>query len=81
MTSDAIYARLTEILRDIFDDDDIVATPDLTADRVDGWDSLAHLRVVTTVEKTFNVRFAASQIAGLQNVGDLARLIEARQTS
>ena len=80
MTTDAIYERLTEILRDIFDDDDIVATPDLTADRVDGWDSLAHLRVVTTVEKAFDVRFAASQIASLQNVGDLARLIAERQT-
>lgn len=78
MALDAVYQRLTEILRDVFDDDTIVARPDLTADQVDGWDSFAHLRLIFTVEKAFGVSFAASQISALQNVGDLANLIEAR---
>jgi len=78
MTLDAIYAKLTEILRDVFDDDTIVAGPDLTASQVDGWDSFAHLRVMFTVEKTFGVSFSASQMAGLKNVGELAQLIESK---
>jgi acyl carrier protein len=73
-----IYERLTQILRDVFDDQALVAGPELTADQVDGWDSFSHLRVIFAVEKTFGMRFAASQIAGLQNVGDLARLIHAK---
>lgn len=81
MALDAVYQRLTEILRDVFDDDTIVARPDLTADQVDGWDSFAHLRLIFTVEKAFGVSFAASQISALQNVGDLANLIEARAAS
>lgn len=78
MAPEAIYQRLTGVLRDVFDDDSIVARPDLTADQVAGWDSFAHLRVIFAVEKTFGVRFAASQISGLQNVGELADLIETK---
>ncbi len=78
MTRDAIYAKLTEILREVFDDDTIVAGPELTASQVAGWDSFAHLRVMFTVEKTFGVSFSASQMSGLRNVGELAGLIESK---
>ncbi len=78
LSLDDIYQRLTEILRDVFDDDTVVARPDLTADQVAGWDSFAHLRVIFTVEQTFGVSFAASEISSLKNVGELAQLIDAK---
>lgn len=78
MSHEPIYEKLTEILQDVFDDDTIVARPDLTADQVDGWDSFAHLRLMLTVERTFKVKFTAAQISSLKNVGDLAELIGAR---
>jgi acyl carrier protein len=78
MPLDEIYGRLTEILRDVFDDDSLVARPDLTADQVAGWDSFAHLRLIFAVETSFRVKFAASQISGLKNLGELARLINAK---
>ena len=78
MNSDAIYARLTDILRDVFDDDDLIASADLTADDVDGWDSLSHLRLVMTVQKTFGIKFSAAETGGLKRLGDLASLIGAK---
>ena len=36
MSLDAIYQKLTDILRDVFDDDTLVARPELTAPEVDG---------------------------------------------
>lgn len=78
MSSEAIYEKLTDILRDVFDDDELVARPDLTAPQVDGWDSLAHLRLIFTIEKAFNVNFSAAQIDSLKNVGDLAKLLESK---
>lgn len=78
MAQEATFAKLTEVLRDVFDDDTIVATPQLTAADVPGWDSFAHLRVIFTVEKTFGVSFSASQMSSLKNVGELADLIESK---
>jgi acyl carrier protein len=78
MPPEEIYQKLTGILQDVFDDDTLVANPSLTAAEVQGWDSLAHLRVMFTVEKAFGVDFAASQLSELKNVGDLATLIESK---
>jgi acyl carrier protein len=80
MSSEAIYEQLTAVMRDVFDDDTIVATPELTADQVDGWDSFAHLRLLMTVERSFGVSFSAAEVDSLKNLGDLAGVI-ARRTA
>jgi acyl carrier protein len=78
MDESQIYARLTEIFDDVFDMDGIEVTPGLTAKDVDGWDSLAHIRLILTVEKAFKIKFSTSEIGRLETVGDLVALIKAR---
>lgn len=73
-----IYARLAEIFENVFDDDSIEVTPELSAKDVDGWDSLTHIRLLLTVEKAFKVKFSTSEIGKLENVGSLVALIKAR---
>lgn len=73
-----IYARLTELFEDVFDEDSIQLTPQLSAKDVDGWDSLTHIRLILTVEKAFKIKFSTSEIGKLENVGDLVALIKAR---
>ena len=75
---DSIYADLNGIFRDVFDDDTIVVKRELTADDVAEWDSLNHVRLVLAVQKHFNAKFSAAEISGLKNVGDLAKLIQAK---
>ena len=77
MDESQIYARLTEVFQDVFEDV-ISVTPKLAAKDVDGWDSLTHIRLVLTVEKAFKVKFSTSDIRKLENVGDLVTLIKAR---
>ena len=78
MTKSEIYTKLTEVFRDVFDDEDIVPNAETTAADVDDWDSLAHIRLILTVEKAFGIKFAASDVAGMKNVGELVHLIESR---
>jgi acyl carrier protein len=78
MNEQQIYERLTTIFDDVFDTDSLILTPDLTAKDVDGWDSLAHIRLIVTIEKAFKIKFSASEIGRLENVGDLAALIQSR---
>ena len=73
-----IYAQLSDIFKDIFDEDSINVTPELSAKDVDAWDSLAHIRLILTVEKAFKMQFSTSEIGKLENVGDLVALIRAR---
>jgi acyl carrier protein len=78
MDESRIYARLAELFEDVFDEDSIKLTPDLSAKDVDGWDSLTHIRLILTIEKAFKIRFSTSEIGKLENVGDLVTLIQAR---
>ncbi len=77
MDEQQIYARLTEIFSDVFDDD-IQVNPALSAKDVDGWDSLSHIRLILTIEKAFKIKFSTSEIGKLENVGELVALIKAR---
>ena len=73
-----IYPKLTEIFRDVFGDDTLVASPTLTAKDVSGWDSLRNIRLMLTIEKAYGVRFSASEIGKLQNVDDLVQLVQTK---
>lgn len=78
MDEPQIYAKLSEVFQDVFDEDSINVTPELSARDVDGWDSLTHIRLILTVEKSFKIKFSTSEIGKLQNVGDLVALIKVR---
>ncbi len=69
-------ARLTEVFRDVFDDDSLVITVETAAGDIEGWDSLMHVTLILNLEKAFKVKFTSSQVASLKNVGDLLKLIE-----
>lgn len=45
-------------------------------DNIDGWDSLAHLRVITAFEEHYGIRLTMQQIGEIRSVSDLARYIE-----
>ena len=78
MEEPQIYARLAEILEDVFDEDSIKVTPELSAKDVGGWDSVTHIRLILTIERAFKIKFSTSEIGKLENVGDLVALIKAR---
>ena len=72
-------ARIEEIVRDELDDETISLTPQTKASDVEGWDSLAHVRIVIAVETVFGLRFDTSDIGDLKSVGDLVALVERNQ--
>lgn len=70
--------ELGEIMRDVFDDESITPKMTMTAEDVEGWDSLSHIRLLVSIEKRFNIKFTNSEVEDLQNVGDLLNSIEAK---
>ena len=72
----SIVEPLTDIFREVFDDDDITLSPEMTADDVDGWDSLSHVNLIVTIEVRFNIRFSQGELLSFKNVGDLMASIE-----
>ena len=46
MTETEILSKLTGIFRDVFDDETLVARPQMTAHEVDRWDLLSHMDMI-----------------------------------
>jgi acyl carrier protein len=73
-----VIRKLTEIFRDVLDYPELVLTDDLTADKVDGWDSLSHIDLLVAIERAFKIKFATREVTSLKNVGALIDLVMAK---
>ena len=71
MTREEVFEQLTEIFRDVFDDEDIELTDETTADDIDDWDSLEQINLIVACEKQFKVKFDMAEISQLKNVGEM----------
>jgi acyl carrier protein len=77
MTSEQdIMERLKPLLRDSFPDADIDAMGSNTiAADVVGWDSMAHVTLIVSIEETFGIAFAPEEITSFADLGELVHLI------
>jgi acyl carrier protein len=73
-----INERMTEIFRDVFDDDTIELRDEMTAADVEEWDSLNHINLIVAVEKSFRVKFTTQEVGNLANVGEFISLLKSK---
>ena len=78
MTHAEVLDALTNVFRDVFDDNSIVINDQTTANDIEDWDSLEHINLIEAVEKEFNMRFQMREVSGMKNVGEMVDIIIAR---
>lgn len=78
MTNAQIYDKLGTIFRKLFGDDGIELTPQTSAKDVEGWDSLEHIILINTVERTFKMKFKMKEVSSMKNVGQMVEIIAER---
>jgi acyl carrier protein len=75
MDHSEILTKLQPVFQEVFDEDDLIVTPEMTADDVDEWDSLSNVRLMISIEVEFGIKVKASEVANLSHVGLLVDLI------
>ena len=78
--TDNIIERLNEVFQNVFDDEDITVDRKTTADDIEDWDSLEHIRLIASVEQRFGLRFNMGEVSTMKNVGEMVAIIQARGT-
>lgn len=71
-----IFEKLTEIFRDVMDNDEIVLEENTTAEDIEEWDSLAHVQLIEKIEAVFGMKFSAKEMMSWDEVGELVDSIE-----
>ena len=67
--------KLTDIFRTLFHYPDLVLHDGLVAADVPGWDSFNHINLIISIEEEFGVKFTNDEVAKMQNVGDLKKIL------
>jgi acyl carrier protein len=75
---DALTDRLTDVFREIFEDDRLAISDEMVAADVEAWDSLNHVKLVVAIEDCFGVKFSNREIGSWTCVGDMKRSLAAR---
>lgn len=81
METREIFNQLSEIFRDLFEEESLTLTSHTTAIDVEGWDSLSHIQLIVAIEKKFKIKFSSREILSWKNVGELMESIQAKVSS
>ena len=76
MTREELLQQLTTVFQDVFDDEQLTISEQTSADDITDWDSLMRITLISAVEDEFQVKFGMQEIIEMQNVGQMADLIE-----
>ncbi len=76
MNRTELIEQVSEIFRDIFDDDDITVHNEMTAADIEDWDSLEQINILVAMERKFAIKFSVGEVEGLKDVGEMLDLIE-----
>ena len=72
---DSILARLQDIFRAELDDDDLQISVATRQSDLKGWDSLAHVRLVSGIESEFDFQFSLAEIEAINSVRQFVDMI------
>lgn len=70
MSESEFIAKVTPIFRQELELEDLAIDMQTNQDGLEGWDSLAHVRIVIGVEREFSVQLDAAEIESIKSVGD-----------
>jgi acyl carrier protein len=71
VSAEQVLATLTQVFREVFDEEGLVLTLETTANDMEEWDSLNQIKLIIGCEKAFDIRLKPREINGLQNVGEM----------
>ena len=75
MTNAEILDGITDIVREVLDDDALALSLDSSAADFPDWDSFKHITIVAATEMKFGVKFKTAEIESLKNIGDFVSLV------
>jgi acyl carrier protein len=79
MEKEEIAGKLKPVFQKVLEENDITITREMTAEDIEGWDSLRHVQLISAVETAFDIKFKLREVLGMKNVGNLIDLIHAKR--
>ena len=75
MTEEEIYQELAALFCKTFKREDIIITPDTSANDIQEWTSLTYMNLVFEIERAFGITIKLKDMMSWQKVSDMVRTI------
>ena len=75
MDRDEILKQLALIFEEVLKQPGLKIDYNMSADDIDGWDSLSNMTIISEIEKKWNVHFKLRDIVRMKNIGDMIDVI------
>ena len=76
MSREEIFKKLNVVFCDVFDDPYIRLNDSTTAADIDGWESLTHITLISSIEDAFDISFSMKEVVKMKKVGEMVDRIE-----
>jgi acyl carrier protein len=73
-----VLSKITEILSEVIDSPQLQLTEESTADGVEDWDSVNHVKLLIALESDLGIQFGTDEVNGIKNVGGLIDAIQTK---
>lgn len=71
MEKKELMDKLTEIFREVMDNDEIVLNDETTSEDIEEWDSLSHIELIDVIGKELGVKITSMEFRGWENVREM----------
>ena len=76
MNQHEVLDSVQGVLRGVFGNAGIEINEQTTADQVNEWTSLNHIKLIVALEEYFKVSFELGEVEEMRNIGELISLIQ-----
>ena len=71
-------SKVEAVFREVFDDDKLQLSAELSAETFPAWDSLAHIRLVSALEDELSLTFTLDDIEAMTSAAKVLAVVEAK---
>ena len=75
MVKEEVTTKLHDIISNVLKLSGLDLTDDMSANDIDGWDSLSNMTIISEIEHTFNIKLKMRDIVHMKNIGDMCDII------
>tara|TARA_B110000014_G_C19980789_1_gene507842 strand:+ start:582 stop:821 length:240 start_codon:yes stop_codon:yes gene_type:complete len=78
MTRLDIFNKVSNVFKEVLEDENLVIKESYNSSDIDEWDSLVHIMLIVETEKEFNINFLSSELSKWKNIGEMITAIESK---
>ncbi len=71
-----IREKLQKVFRNIFNDESLELSDEMTVDGTEDGDSFMHVNLIVAIEQEFNIKFTIEEVMKVKNVGEFIVMIK-----